>query len=136
MLVVTYDTVIHNVKKLTLRETTYEPTVIINTHYDTYFTIIMIDPDVSCPDYLHWLVINIKGISKHIIIPYEPPKRTSSTHRYVFYLYEQQYKFKYDLSIPYIIRRGFSINTFIKDNNLKFIECVYFKIKSNRYALL
>lgn len=74
---------------------------------DTYYTLIMIDPDVPSKEYprlrshLHWLVVNIPG--NHINMADvragymgAMPEEGSGLHRYILMLYKQPDFMKFD----------------------------------------
>lgn len=83
------------------------PNVIYKANPNDYFTLIMTDPDApsrTTPiwrEYRHWLVVNIPGnkvSDGETIAEYvgsEPPQGTL-LHRYVFLLYKQPSKIKFD----------------------------------------
>lgn len=71
------------------------------------YTLIMVDPDSPDPanpvyrEWVHWMLVNIPGNNinqAQEVIPYQSPTPPRSTHRYIFYLYDQQNK----LIPPYI----------------------------------
>ena len=111
------------------------PTITLHSLDDKnkMYTLLMIDPDAPNPEYLHWLIVNISKDKNNILIPYAPPTPPSGIHRYVFYLYEQEHEF---VNCPlqtcsHETRAGFNTNTFTKNNKLKFISSVYFKVKKS-----
>ncbi|KAG4069996.1 hypothetical protein HA402_013656 [Bradysia odoriphaga] len=85
---------------LTPSQVTDQPEVTWEAQPDTFYTILMTDPDApsrqapTLREYRHWLLMNVNGTdlsSGDIIFPYRgsgPPEGTS-LHRYVFLVFRQ-----------------------------------------------
>lgn len=96
--------------ELTPTQVRYEPTTVAwtvagNTS-STYYTLLMVDPDVpsrsnrSMAEIKHWLVGNILGnqiTTGEVIAPYlgAAPEQGTFHHRYVFLLYQQPNRIDY-----------------------------------------
>lgn len=93
--------------ELTPTQVKEQPTVKWNADPNSYYTIILTDPDAPSRaepkfrEFRHWLVINIPGndiAAGDILFEYigsGPPKGTG-LHRYVFLLYKQSGKMNFD----------------------------------------
>jgi len=115
-------------KNLFKSQVLLEPNFCIKTNKDKIHTLILFDPDVVQPDWLHWLVINIKGNEKEILVNYFIPNPPSGIHRYIFLLCEQQSM----LSINKIEKRYlFDIREFLKENKLSIVDSTFFTINKN-----
>jgi phosphatidylethanolamine-binding protein (PEBP) family uncharacterized protein len=120
MLSVRYGNYVVSGQKLSIDTVRFPPIVTVES-IATLYTLIMIDPDVSKPDYVHWLIVN----NNKLIFTYEPPLKK---HRYVFYLYKQEKEFNVTQESFEPYRNGFSINLFTKNNNLTYVTNSYFKL--------
>lgn len=126
MLKVSYGNIKINKQRLDKSEAINQPTFCFKSKYNTYYSLLMVDPDAPSSEWLHWLVINIKNGSKEELIGYSPPNPPSGEHRYFFILCEQTDK----LSLNKISKRAnFSSSQFIKDNELKVIDTTFFMVK-------
>ena len=78
---------------LTPIQTKQQPKIYYNFNQNELYTLIMYDPDTPYGDYVHWLIINIKGniTNNETIIPYKGPAPPINTgvHRYIFLIYKQ-----------------------------------------------
>lgn len=110
------------------------------------YTLMMVDPDASNRDFLHWLVINIpgsdlaKGESYSAYIGAGPPK-DSGLHRYIFLVYKQTAKidhlpFAKSTNVGLDGRIGFNPRTFVTDNHLSAAPVAgnFFKAKWDEYV--
>lgn len=95
-------------------EVSSQPNLDWNAKSNTYYTIIMVDPDLPSRrdpkfrEWNHWLVVNIHGNdieTGNVLIDYIPPGPPKSTglHRYVFLVFKQTEKIVFDEE--YISRR-------------------------------
>ena len=64
---------------------------------DVLYTLVMLDPDVpngmdhdGNSPYLHWWISNANSGGADTWVQYVPPTPPRGTHRYIFYLFEQQ----------------------------------------------
>lgn len=102
---------------------------------DTYYTLIMIDPDVPTKVYptlrsqLHWLVVNIPGNNLSLADERASyvgamPEEGSGLHRYILLLYKQSDFLKFDFpKVPKHRNEGrqrFNIRDFVDRYNLGF----------------
>lgn len=93
------------------------------------YTMIMVDPDYPNPEnpmdgeYRHWLVMNIpagemihenSGVQ---VEDYVPPKPIVGKHRYVFILYEQEYRINQEIEME--LRESWSADAFALRWDLK-----------------
>ncbi|XP_050544048.1 protein D3-like isoform X2 [Daktulosphaira vitifoliae] len=100
---------------------------------DTFFTLCLVDPDAPSRkeptnrEFLHWLVTNIPGsdINKgDVLAEYvgSAPPPSTGLHRYVFLVYKQPSKLKFDetsiTNNSFKGREKFSIQRFAQKNNL------------------
>ncbi|XP_022842732.1 protein SELF-PRUNING-like [Olea europaea var. sylvestris] len=92
----------------------------------TFYTLVMIDPDVPGPsdaylkEHLHWLVTDIPGTTdatfgRELEI-YEIPKPNIGIHRFVFALFKQ--KGRQTVHKPPASRDNFSTRAFAAENDL------------------
>ena len=106
----------------------HEPTLKFDKIPGKLYTIIMVDPDApsnSNPIYrnwLHWMIVN----TTDTIAPFHPSNPSTGTgkHRYYFYLFEQKYPIKKNLTFS--SRQNFDLELFVKNNELKPISCVMY----------
>lgn len=111
------------------------PEVIWISGKDTYYTLIMIDPDVPTKLYptlrshLHWLVVNIPGNQLNMADVRASyvgamPEEGSGAHRYIFLLYKQPDFLKFDFpKVPKHSKEGrqrFDIREFVERYKLGF----------------
>jgi len=97
------------------------------------YTLVMWDPDVPQeiqPGFVHWLATNLQSqndIQNNQILSYKGPSPPSGIHRYFFGLFEQQSGY---ISVKEPNRSKFSIDKFIKDNNLRKVYEVFMRVRS------
>lgn len=97
---------------------------------DKKYTLVMWDPDVpphSQPGFVHWIATNLQSqndIQNNQVLDYKGPAPPSGVHRYFFGLFEQQGT----ISPQQPERPNFSINSFIKQNNLTKVYEVFMKV--------
>eukprot|EP00734_Pompholyxophrys_sp_LG126_P000149 Pompholyxophrys_sp_v1_NODE_22_length_3962_cov_1.921423.p3 type:complete len:190 gc:universal NODE_22_length_3962_cov_1.921423:2264-2833(+) len=110
---------------LTVEQTQEEPCTDFSMLPNTYYTVVMIDPDAPGPkalgkSYLHLMETNIDKGHGVIdpVIPYKGPSPppNSGDHHYIFYLLEQEGPI--DISEP-IDRTTFDLSDFMKNYHLK-----------------
>lgn len=114
-----------NGQYLTVQDTQDEPCYDFSMPPDTYYTVVMVDPDAPSSkalgkSYLHYLETNIDMGHGDIdtVVPYQGPSPppNSGDHHYIFYLLEQPGP----ISVPGNIDRvSFDLDAFIKTYNLK-----------------
>lgn len=103
------------------------------------YTLIMVDLDAPDPknpiysEWIHWMITNIPGNRINlgrIILPYEIPRPTKGTHRYVIYLYDQGGK-ELPPNITYG-RQNFKRSVFLWQNGMSMspVAINYFKVDS------
>jgi len=94
------------------------PIVDYNDSLDTFFTLILHDPDAPAGNHLHWVVINIPGNNinaGNTLLEYVgPAPEGSGIHRYIFLLLEQNEK-KY----PKTLERIMSMNDLYDKINIR-----------------
>lgn len=110
---------------LPLDVSTYKPTVSYNLKPNTYYTLLMIDPDAPSADnpifsnWLHWLVGNISVSNNNgdTILQYHPPTppKGSGPHRYILLLFRHNKRNNY---INFETRDNFKLKPFILKYNL------------------
>lgn len=108
-------------------DTLFQPKVVINKCPHNYYTLLMVDPDSTTLDFLNWMIvnINIKKSTFQEILPYYPPTPTTNSHRYFFYLFEQQGF----INVPRPNKRTwFSLETFIYTYELRAVEDVTMRV--------
>lgn len=103
-----------------------------NTNATKLYTLVMWDPDVpesAQPGFVHWIAINLKSqnnIQQNQLLDYKGPSPPSGTHRYFFGLFKQV-----GVIQPQQPERSqFSIEEFVKENNLKKIAEVFMKVSA------
>uniref|UniRef100_A0A0N5AG78 Phosphatidylethanolamine-binding protein n=1 Tax=Syphacia muris TaxID=451379 RepID=A0A0N5AG78_9BILA len=118
------------------------PSVSWDPEYSSYYTLMMIDPDVPSranPDYrqeLHWLIVNIPAedvAAGEVIAPYKPasPLPKTGLHRYIFLLYQQKRKLSGIRPFGYEERNSFKATKFAAEYGLgdpiagNFYQCEY-----------
>ncbi|KAH7863022.1 hypothetical protein Vadar_012298 [Vaccinium darrowii] len=92
----------------------------------SFFTLIMIDPDVPGPsdpylkEHLHWIITDIPGTTDSSfgkeVVKYEIPRPNIGIHRYVFVLFQQKMR-QLALTAP-TSRDQFSTRKFAEENDL------------------
>lgn len=131
----------HKISKgeiLSIDITKEQPKFEYNFEKDTYYTLIMIDPDAPSKknpiykNWLHWIAGNIKSDGKTLsfvtIVQYAKPSppKNSGVHRYIIFLYKQQNKINYsDYTHP---RNNFIVKDFIDKYKLIPIAGNYFRV--------
>jgi phosphatidylethanolamine-binding protein (PEBP) family uncharacterized protein len=128
-LVVKYDNIPIQGQRLEKDRTTSAPTIEFQNTGKLY-TLVMWDPDVppqAQPGFVHWLVTNLQSqndIPDKQVLEYKGPAPPSGVHRYFFGLFEQQGT----ISPQQPERPHFSINSFIRQNNLTKVYEVFMKV--------
>jgi phosphatidylethanolamine-binding protein (PEBP) family uncharacterized protein len=121
-------------QELSKQETQSQPSVQFTPIPGRLYTLVMWDPDVPQqiqPGFVHWIVTNIqspKDIPLNILLEYKGPSPPSGTHRYFFGLFEQQSGQIMPNAPP---NTKFSIDQFIKDNNLKEVARSFMTVNAN-----
>jgi len=121
-------------QELSKQETKIQPTINFTSAQGKLYTLIMWDPDVPQqiqPGFVHWIVTNIqspKNIPSNILLEYKGPSPPSGTHRYFFGLFEQVSGRIMPEAPP---NTKFSINAFVKENNLKEVVKVFMRVSAN-----
>lgn len=117
---------------LTPLESRMKPKVEYNAKPNTLYTLIMHDPDAVVGNWLHWVIVNIKGNNvkngdELFEYTYPAPPKGSGMHRYIFLLYEQPERIQTQLT-----NRMITMDNFYKKLNIKLepISSVYFKSKN------
>jgi phosphatidylethanolamine-binding protein (PEBP) family uncharacterized protein len=118
------------------------PFVTFDTMPNTYYTLIMVDPDApspKCAHYrwvLHWLVVNItnfKNMDGDVVANFMSPNPPagSGLHRYEFYIFKQKSKLNVDKITD---RHSFNFNNFVSVYSLgKSIAKTMFKTSRSAY---
>ena len=112
-----------------------KPNIILSLEPNTYYTLIMFDPDVPDkyqPGWLHMLFVNITkdNINKktsEAIVPYAPPTPVG-IHHYHFILYKQLNYI--NITVKYK-RPNFNLNSFINKYKLRNEDTVIIKVSNN-----
>ncbi len=121
-------------QELSKQETQSQPSVQFTPIAGKIYTLVMWDPDVPHqiqPGFVHWIVTNIQSptnIPLNILLEYKGPSPPSGTHRYFFGLFEQLSGQIMPNAPP---NTKFSIDRFIKDNNLREVAKVFMKVSAN-----
>lgn len=124
-----YNTNIMNNSFKTKESTSYQPNIkLLNIPLSTF---IMYDPDAIVPEYIHYLVTNIKNgdlSTGNTIFSYmgPAPPHGSGTHRYIFIQLEQTEPINVSISD----RANFNIEDFKRNYNLRTRASKKFKVKS------
>ena len=137
ILEVTYSNKIKKGETLSVELTQIEPSIKYNYQPDSFYSLLMIDPDAPSrtnptkANWLHWMIVNI-GLNKPGEIIWEyygpaPPKE-SGPHRYFFILLKQPGLIK--LSNPPTQREKFNLAKFIEQNQMKIIASNYFRAEN------
>jgi phosphatidylethanolamine-binding protein (PEBP) family uncharacterized protein len=97
---------------------------------ETYITLIVFDPDAKAKAWLHWLVVNCKGVDPSTgteIVSWEPPAPPSGTHTYSIALYTHVYP----ITIKTPDQRGyFNVDEFMKTHALEKQTVRTFRVKA------
>ena len=128
-LIVKYENIPIQGQRLEKDKTVSAPSVEF-TKTGKLYSLVMWDPDVPPqiqPGFVHWLVTNLQSqndIKNNQVLEYKGPAPPSGIHRYYFGLFEQH---------GHILpkqpeRQEFSINQFVKENNLKMISSVFMRV--------
>ena len=121
-------------QELSKQETHVQPSVNFTAQPGKLYTLIMWDPDVPQqiqPGFVHWIVTNIQSptnIPSNILLEYKGPSPPSGTHRYFFGLFEQLSGQIMPNAPP---NTKFSIDRFIKYNNLREVAKVFMKVSAS-----
>lgn len=103
------------------------------------YTLILVDPDSPDPkdpiykEWIQWMIVNIPGNQINLgrtVLPYQPPIPPRGTHRYIFYLYDQQgTELPPNISYP---RQGFNRALFLWQYKLAMnpLAINYFRVES------
>jgi phosphatidylethanolamine-binding protein (PEBP) family uncharacterized protein len=103
--IVTDDPKVNEPIFLTTKETQIKPVISLKGLDDNkYYTLIMYDPNAVGGNYVHWIVINIKGndfnTGNHFFEYYGPhPPKNSGKHNYIFSLYMSEKDIMKDLDL-------------------------------------
>jgi phosphatidylethanolamine-binding protein (PEBP) family uncharacterized protein len=128
-LIIKYDTIPIQGQKLEKNKTVSAPSVEFSKTGKMY-TLVMWDPDVPPqiqPGFVHWLVTNLQSqndILNNQVLEYKGPNPPSGTHRYFFGLFQQPGT----ISPQQPNRTQFSIDEFVKENNLELEYQVFMKV--------
>ncbi|XP_022925794.1 protein TERMINAL FLOWER 1-like [Cucurbita moschata] len=121
----------------------FKPRVVIQGEdMRSFFTLIMVDPDVPGPsdpymrEHLHWLVTDIPGTTDATfgkeLMSYETPKPTIGIHRFVFVLFKQKRRRSVN---PPSSRDRFNTRRFSAENDLGLpVAVVYFNAQRETAA--
>ena len=117
---------------LSPKETNAEPKIEYIAKPNTLYALIMYDPDAVVGNWLHWVVVNIKGNNVKNgdeLFRYTgpAPPKGSGIHKYIFLLYEQPERIQTQLT-----NRMIPMNAFYEKLHMKLepISSVYFKSKN------
>ena len=117
---------------LTPKETHVEPKIEYSAKPNTLYTLIMHDPDAVVGNWLHWVVVNIKGNNVKNgdeLFEYTgpAPPKGSGKHRYIFLLFEQPERINTQFS-----ERMMPMNDFYEKLRMKLqpVSSVYFTSKN------
>ncbi|OAY40872.1 protein TERMINAL FLOWER 1 [Manihot esculenta] len=108
----------------------------------SFFTLVMIDPDVPGPsdpylrEHLHWIVSNIPGTTDSTfgkeVASYEIPKPNIGIHRFVFVLFKQKRR---QIISPPSSRDNFNTRRFATENDLGLpVAAVFFNAQRETAA--
>lgn len=133
-LTVDYSGVLVRGQNFTKSTTIGQPSVKFTGETEKLYTLVMWDPDVpesAQPGYAHWIAINLQSqnnIASNELLNYQGPAPPPGTgiHRYFFGLFEQQR----GISPQQPERPHFSIDTFIKENDLSEVTKVFMKVSA------
>ncbi|KAK4790546.1 hypothetical protein SAY86_017850 [Trapa natans] len=110
----------------------------------SFFTLVMIDPDVPGPsdpylrEHLHWIVTDIPGTTDATfgkeMVSYETPRPNIGIHRFVFVLFKQKRRQGQGVKPP-DVRDGFSTRKFAEENELGLpVAAVFFNAQRETAA--
>ncbi len=128
-LIVKYDNIPIQGQRLEKDRTVSAPNIEFQNTGKLY-TLVMWDPDVPPqiqPGFVHWLVTNLQNqndIQNNQVLEYKGPAPPSGIHRYYFGLFEQQGH----INPQQPDRQKFSIDQFVRENNLKKVSDVFMKV--------
>ena len=121
---------------LPFNQSQQNPVIKFKRSINDNYTIIVVDPDAPSREnpinkyWLHLLVIN----NNNKIVKYQKPEPPigSGNHRYQFYLLKQKNvldknNLRLHMDNNKVKREKFDFDEFVKDNNLKIIDSVYFE---------
>ncbi|KAJ4970131.1 hypothetical protein NE237_003230 [Protea cynaroides] len=108
----------------------------------SFFTLVMIDPDVPGPsdpylrEHLHWIVTDIPGTTDATfgreVVSYEIPRPYIGIHRFVFVLFKQKRR---NTVSPPNSRDGFNTRSFAAENELGLpVAAVFFNAQRETAA--
>ncbi len=127
--------IIHDGEIIPFHLTQTNPEIKFHRMQNTYYTILMVDPDAPSPSnpiykyWLHWLVINNSDTIAFYHYPSPPPG--SGYHRYIFYVFAQKKWINpsdLDLKINgESNRKNFNLGSFIHSFELEMIYTTYFR---------
>jgi hypothetical protein len=104
-----------------------EPSIYIDDKKNNFYSVILIDLDSS---FLHWWIsnYNLKENYFETWVNYLTPfDNNNETHRYIFYLFSQDYFIhKPEYINPYKFRVNFNVKENIEKLNLKLKDTKYF----------
>jgi phosphatidylethanolamine-binding protein (PEBP) family uncharacterized protein len=100
------------------------------TDKNSYYTLLLIDPDAVLGNKIHWLIINISAHDNYdCLFPYlgPHPPRESGIHQYRFLLYKQR-NGKMMINKNSFSSRYISLDVLLKkfDNKLTLLDQKYF----------
>jgi phosphatidylethanolamine-binding protein (PEBP) family uncharacterized protein len=104
-----------------------QPEILYSFDPKKLYTIIITDENSKPQNFLHLLLINRSNIVKSYYPPY-PPKGTGD-HKYIVAIYEQPNKIE-DMSMTYLARIGFNLNSFVNKYQLKLVDSTSFIINN------
>jgi phosphatidylethanolamine-binding protein (PEBP) family uncharacterized protein len=128
---VQYGDITVNGQLLTKEQTNLKPSISFQPTTQKLYTVVMWDPDAPNPSFVHWILINLKSPNNASqndkeLLEYMGPSPPSGIHTYYFGLFEQTRHIKPEK----LERRQFSIDNFIKNNNLTEVSRVYMKVSN------
>lgn len=115
-----------------------EPRLAFQPAPDTLYTVLMYDSNVARPDYLHWLVPNVRDPNRLFpAVPYSPPSPPAETgyHTYMFEVYEQP-RGPLQMGVREMPRSGpdFNKDAFITSHGLRYAGRCGFYVEATAAA--
>lgn len=130
-LIVKYNNIPIQGQRLEKNQTVSSPNIEFQNTGKLY-SLVMWDPDVPPqiqPGFAHWIATNLQSqndIQNNQVLEYKGPAPPSGIHRYYFGLFEQQGY----INPQQPERQKFSIDSFIKENDLKKVSEVFMKVRA------